>query len=393
MSFLDFYNTGASVEELENRIQRLEAELEERSAESGSGNVHIGTVVDFNPNTLTVDIRSFNGELYKNVSLNPAVNDYELAARKYTIPALKSPCMYTVVSSQVIYLGSFFVPNANGGVEEKDTEEKSLLDNLLMLSKEEEEMNFDDNVISRLPFDCSEAPDILPGSSLEMGPSGSKIGFFDNTYFIKLSPIFYSMWSAINDTWETMCSIFRFRSPAVDVLVDVDKEQNTNVTITHRMKVSEREKKVQPLVIKVGKDGDLIDIKIYGKPFLHVTPDRKVELEVKELKIKGKKVDLRDVDELIVNDPKNKKPGETPGSSSDEDKDKSEEDKDKSEEDKDKSEEDADSETEDLKPISSKDLEDSLGSGERLSDDGLEALKASMGEMEDTGEFMPEEEE
>lgn len=385
MSFLDFYNTGASVEELENRIQRLEAELEERSAESGSGNVHIGTVVDFNPNTLTVDIRSFNGELYKNVSLNPAVNDYELAARKYTIPALKSPCMYTVVSSQVIYLGSFFVPNANGGMEEKDTEEKSLLDNLLMLSKEEEEMNFDDNVISRLPFDCSEAPDILPGSSLEMGPSGSKIGFFDNTYFIKLSPIFYSMWSAINDTWETMCSIFRFRSPAVDVLVDVDKEQNTNVTITHRMKVSEREKKVQPLVIKVGKDGDLIDIKIYGKPFLHVTPDRKVELEVKELKIKGKKVDLRDVDELIVNDPKNKKPGDSAEGSTDSSKD------DGKDEDEDKME---------LKPLTAKEVEERLSPGERMSDDDLDAMRTALDSMssgEDTDssgeEFIPSEEE
>ena len=363
MSFLDFYSTGASQEDLENRIQRLEAQLEEQSAASGSGNVHIGTVVDFNPNTLTIDIRSFSGELHKNVSLNPAVNDYELAARKYTIPALKSPCMYTVVSSQVIYLGSFFVPNANGGMEEKGTDEKSLLDNLLMMSKEEEEMNFDDNVISRLPFDCSEAPDILPGSSLEMGPSGSKIGFFDNTYFIKLSPIFYSMWSAINDTWDTMCSIFNFRSPAVDVFVDVDKEQNTNVTITHRMKVSEREKKVQPLVIKVGKEGDLIDIKVYGKPFLHVTPDRKVELEVKELKIKGKKVDLRDVDELIVNDPKNKKPGDSAEGSTDSSKD------DGKDEDEDKME---------LRPLTAKEVEERLSPGERMSDDDLDAMRAAL---------------
>lgn len=338
MPLLDFAGSSdVSLRELDSRLKRIEAMLSQQSEDSGSGSVHIGFVVGYNPDALTIDIRSYDGELYKNVSLNPSVNDYELSARKYTVPALKSPCMYTVVSSQVIYLGSFFVPNAEGGLGE----EPSLLDTLLPKGKDK---NINDTTVSRIPHDAHEARDVIPGSSLDIGPSGSKIGFFDSTYFIKLSPIFYSLWSAINDTWETMCSIFRFRSPAVDVFVDVDKEQNTNVEINVRTKVSDRLKKIQPVKLKIGKDGGLIDMQIYGKPFIKVSPKREVILEVEQLKIKGKKVDLRGVDELIVNDPKNKKPGE---GSKDEDKDEYK--------DTDKPEEE---ESVDIKPITDKTEED-----------------------------------
>ena len=299
MSLLDFASGGdVSRAELEGRIKVLEARLDSASR---YGSIQTGVVVGYNQNTLTIDIRSYEGDLYKNVSLNPTVNDYELSARKYTVPSIKSPCIFTEVGSQVIYLGSFFVANAEGSLESVDKPLDKLLDN-------DNTKNITEASISRIPHDAHEASDVTPGSSLDMGPSGSKIGFFDSTYFIKLSPIFYSLWTAINNTWSTACSIFRFRSPAVDILANVDKEQNTNVEINVRTKVSDTVKKVQPVRLKIGKDGDLIDITIYGKPFIHVSPDREVTVELKSIKIKGKKVDLREVDELITNDPKNKKP-------------------------------------------------------------------------------------
>lgn len=302
MSLLDFIgNNNSSLPDLNRRVKQMETKLERMSSEAGSGNVHIGFVVGYNPKALTIDIRSYDGELYKNVSLNPSVNDYELSARKYTIPALKSPCMYTVVSSQVIYIGSFFVQNAEGVIEE-DT---SLKNTILPSTKD---INVNDTTVSRVPYDGHDVNDAIPGSSVDIGPSGSKIGFMDSIYYIKLSPIFYSIWTALNNTWDIMCSMVRFRSPVVDILTSIDKEQNTNIEINIRTRVSDRLKKIQPINLKIGKDGNLIGMKINGLPFIKVTPSRDVIIEMNSMKIKGKQLDLTDVNEVIMNDPANKKP-------------------------------------------------------------------------------------
>jgi hypothetical protein len=127
---------------------------------------------------------------------------------------------------------------------------------------------------------------------MQSGRSGSEISFRDMLFSIKMSKAFFSTWNSLNAIWDNMCNKFIFRSPGLDVKVDVADSQATDVSIQVRKGAGERGG-TPAIDLRLGNSANIINLKINGKDFLYVDGERNVTLKVNRMVIEAD-------DELIL---------------------------------------------------------------------------------------------
>lgn len=238
----------------------------------GAGNLQLGIVNSWDSTTMTGEVTAFDGSgKYYNVGIMMQSCDVGNGAYSFTPPAIGNTCLFSHVSGEVVIVGQYAPPNLG---------DNSAVDSPLgaTMNRSTEDMPNEDH---------------LPGDCVSTSQSGMKITKTGSKYAIEMSPKFFSVWNMINNVWDTACDIFKFSSPAADVLVTGDGGAS-NVEITVRKSPGERGTE-GAVNLKIGANAGLINLKINGKDFLHVDNERNVTLSVKNMTITGDCVNMEGV--------------------------------------------------------------------------------------------------
>ena len=205
--------------------------------------------------------------------------DVKNGAYTGTILPAGTPCVFDIINGEVIVFGAYLPPNLNPSPTPQGTNDQK------GLPSKPEPVNAP--YISRVPDDYPKNTN-LPGDWSTSGPGGSEVALRGGMFSIKMTKAFFSVWNSLNSYWDTMCDKFSFRSPAADVFVDVNEAQETNVTISVRKGVAERKTGAIPAMeLKLGKEANIIKMKINGKDFLEVDGERNVMMHVKNFEVKA----------------------------------------------------------------------------------------------------------
>lgn len=193
------------------------------------------------------------------------------------ILASGTPCVFDIINGEVIVFGAYIPPNLNPSPPLFGTNDQK------NIPPKPEHTN--SSYVSRVPDDFPKNTN-LPGDWMQTGPSGSEVSFRDILFNIRMTKSFYSIWNSLNSFWDNVCDKFKFRSPAAEVVVDVNENQETNVAIVVRKRAGERGG-TPAIELNLGNDANIIKMKVNGKDFLHVDGERNVVLYVKNLEVKA----------------------------------------------------------------------------------------------------------
>lgn len=243
-----------------------------------AGDIELGIVNSWDPETMTAEISRFDGSSHiANATVIMQSCDIGNGAYSFTPPSIGAPCLFTKVSGEHVILGHYAPPNLSANTDVESTTGSTL-----------------NRSLDEMPTDGR-----LPGDTIATSPSGFQVGLRNLLYAIEASPIFYSMWNLANSVWDNMCNKFRFSSPGADINVDVDGGSATNVNISVRRNAGERGG-VPAVNLDIGHSAGVINLKINGQDFCHVDIDRNVTLNVRNLRIVGDCVNMEGVQSVLL---------------------------------------------------------------------------------------------
>lgn len=236
------------------------------------GEIKVGFVTAYDQNTMTAVIQPEGlGGIIKDVVCLFDRYDPKNGAFSFRAPSENSPCLYTTIKGTTYLLGLFPPENM--------TEEGSKFESLY------------GNTTNRTPPGMLQ-PIVKPGNTIDTNSMGSEDTFTDTMKKIIMFPKkLYSIWNIMNCIWENMCMIFRLYSAPLDVTAEVTKDDECNTTVKVRKVVKEREEDATTMIdLRMGKDADIIQMNINGKPFIHVDGDRNVIIMAGNIDLNAKNI-------------------------------------------------------------------------------------------------------
>ena len=241
--------------------------------------MQLGIVNSYDYVTQTAEVTSFDGaHIYHNCTALMQSCDPANGAYDSNPPAIGAPCIITEIDGENVILGYYSPPTLSGDDNPPTTGESTYVDR------------------SRGGYPNR---DVLPGEKVMRTASGGEILFGDMLFSMKVSPALYMVLNMLGNALTMRGDRLQLSAPGADIVVKVNDDQTTDVTINARKKASE-EGLTSALEIKIGNEADIYNVKVYGKQFLHVDKDRNVTMEMKTLTIKGEKADLTQCDEVLL---------------------------------------------------------------------------------------------
>ena len=251
-------------------------------------NVFKGVVSEYDPKTCTAVVSASDGSgTYKNASLMLQTVDYGSGSYNVTPPTPGAPCLVANINGETFILGGYLPVNFGD-----DADNKPPVGQPLEMFKDQnpEKKSVTGSNYTRTPSDYP-AKATLPGDSVMRGSSGSEIGFFDNLYRVKISPLLYTVWNSINNIFELCAGALRIKSPALEVHSVLETNKDCNVQVLVRNRGSDLGG--TPMIdINMGQNAGIATIAINGQQLLHVTADRNVFLTGKNLIVDFDNVDM-----------------------------------------------------------------------------------------------------
>lgn len=238
--------------------------------------MELGIVAESNGSNMTI-LSADGTRRFNDATMVMQNADVKNGAYTGSVLPAGSPCVFDIINGEVIVFGAYLPPNLNSSPPLLGTNDQK------GISQRPEPMK--SPYISRTPDDYPKNTN-LPGDWSTSSPSGSEVALRGGMFSVKMTKYFFSIWNSLNSFWDTTCDKFKFRSPAADVMVDVNEAQETNVTISVRKEVGERDK-TPAIELKLGKDANIIKMRINGNDFLEVDGERNVMLHVKNLEVKA----------------------------------------------------------------------------------------------------------
>lgn len=235
------------------------------------GNIEMGIVNSYDPQTCTAEVTSYDG-ISHHYNVGMLMDSYDTAngVYSYTPPSVGAPCVFTEINGEVLILGQYAPANLGYATDN------------------ESPIN---STVNRSVSDLQDTEEHLPGDWQVSAQSGALVSLRNMVFNIRMNPLFYSAWNIINSVWDNMCNIFKFSSPAADILVDVDDGGNTNVAI--QVRTSSSQKGDTPSIdLQLGATADVVLLKINGEDFCHVTSDRTVTMSTGKITIVANGVDI-----------------------------------------------------------------------------------------------------
>lgn len=263
------------------------------------GKISIGTIQEYDPHTMSAEIISVDGtEQYLNAAIMMSSYNPENGGGSFTPPVVGAPCVYTVESGEVIILGYYAPPNAEGPKVKPSTQD--------LIGDQYETPGYGRTYMNRSSNDLPNKT-IMGGGFSHTTSGGNSFMFLDKMTSFSLSSVFYFVMNALNEFIDIMCSNLRLRTPIADVSVSTDaKSGDSNpgqVNIVVRQTNAERESGATPAInLVLGKDtgSGVINLKINGQPFLKVDLERNVTFDFKTMTMKGQVYDASGVTDDYV---------------------------------------------------------------------------------------------
>ena len=236
--------------------------------------MNIGYITEVDSQTGGLVITSSDGnQRYSDASMILQGADFGKGSYNCSTLSPGTPCIYEVIDGEAVVFGAYMPPNLS------PTAAESGFNDSLKKAPEAVQTPYVNRQQDDFPKNTQ-----LPGDWMVSGSSGSEVSLRDMLFSVKMSKAFFSVWNSLNSIWDNACNKAKFRSPGVDVLVDVDEGQNTNLTIIVRKAAGEREG-TPAVELKIGKDANLIKMKVKGKDFLSVDDERNVLIQANNMEI------------------------------------------------------------------------------------------------------------
>ena len=237
------------------------------------------TIISYDPSTMTAVAMAIDGtsEWY-DCAIKMNSIDSGNGTYSFTPPSNGASCLVSVIGGdpivKLLYNGAQFdggktTPGYNDDTFGNDTSATKNTAN-----------------INRAPGDAPNRS-TLPGDSVVTGPSGSKMGFYDKVWSVKMKDNFYQIMNLLNNFYDILCDRLRLRTPAIDLESSVDSSGNTIVNIVNRCNSKERGD-TPAVILNIGTIPDtttIIQLKINGQRFLNVDGERNVNLIFKSLNL------------------------------------------------------------------------------------------------------------
>lgn len=243
--------------------------------------MYIGTVNSYDPHTMTAEIISADGcQQYASAGIMMQSFDPN-GGGSFSAPVPGATCLYDIVMSEVIIVGYYAPPNADGGIsttnENDDTGNQNNTDSI-------SNTHINRNG-AKLPTKST-----FSGGSSTTTAGGIVTTIRDKMVGLSITPVFYIVMNALNEFLDIMATTFRFRSPAVDVKIDAGEKSGgsnpTQVNIVVRQSSAERADGAIPAInLVMGKDAGsgIINLRINNQDFLKVDLERNVVFDSKNV--------------------------------------------------------------------------------------------------------------
>ena len=245
-------------------------------------------VSEYDPKTCTTVVTASDGSgTFKNATMMLPTLDYGSGSYDVTPPTPGSPCLIARVNGEVFIMGGYLPVNLGNDADNAPPAGQNLE---MFTDQNPDKPSTTGSSYSRTPSDYP-AKATLPGDKVVKGSSGSEVGFFDNLYRIKISPLLYTVWNSINNIFELCAGALRIKSPALEVHSVLETNKDCNVQVLVRNRGSDLGG--TPMInINMGQNAGVATIAINGQQLLHVTADRNVFLTGKNLIVDFDNVDM-----------------------------------------------------------------------------------------------------
>lgn len=229
-----------------------------------SGNLQMGIVNSYDPVTCTAEVTSYDGlHRYYNAGISMSSYDNANGIYSYTPPSIGAPCLFTVINGEAMIITQYAPPNLGYASDTASSTSAT---------------------VSRAVDEMATEDQHLPGDWQLTSQSGAEVYLRNMVFGIKMNPLFYSVWNLLNNVWDTMCNVFKFSSPAADMLVDFTEGGATNVGIQVRSSVSQRDG-VPSIDLQLGADAGVLLLKINGTNLCHIDENKNISLHTKNITI------------------------------------------------------------------------------------------------------------